>query len=158
MVVRARSGIALEEALVGLQLLRDALRVVEALDAEDELPALVLLLELREQARGLGIGERLAEALDVDADRVDADADPPAVDLEPVGLRVDAEDPQARRAEVARVVADLEADVVGAEHAAQQLLARGQEPVDLGRRERRVQEEADREPRLRARAASPGRA
>ena len=35
--------IALEEALVRLQLLRDALRVVEALDAEDELPLLVLL-------------------------------------------------------------------------------------------------------------------
>ena len=112
-------------------------------------------LELREQARRLGIGERLAEALDVDADRVDADAHAPAVDLEPVGLRVDAQDPQARRAEVARVVADLEADVVGAEHAAEQLLACRQEPVDLRGRERRVQEEADREPRL-ARAQHRG--
>ena len=49
---------------------------------------------------------------------------------------------------MARVVADLEADVVGAEHAAQELLARGQQPVDLGGRERDVQEEPDREPRL----------
>ena len=64
------------------------------------------------------------------------------------GLGVDAEHAQARRAEVACVVTDLEADVVGAEHAAQELLSRGQQPVHLGRRERDVQEEPDREPRL----------
>ena len=43
-------GILLEEALERLELLRDALRVVEPLDAEDEMAALVLLFELREQA------------------------------------------------------------------------------------------------------------
>ena len=67
------------------------------------------------------------------------------------GLGVDAEHAEARRAEVPRVVADLEAHVVGAEHAAQELLARREQPVHLGRRERDVQEEPDREPR-RARA------
>ena len=46
-----------------------------------------------------------------------------------------------------RVVADLEADVVGSEQPAQHLLARGQQAVHLGRREGRVQEEADRETR-----------
>ena len=102
-------GVLLEEALERVELLRDPLRVVEALDAENEPPALVLLLEIGQEPLGLGLGEHLAEAVDVDADRVDADADPTPVELEPVRLRVDAEHPQARRAEVARVVADLEA-------------------------------------------------
>ncbi len=84
-------GILLEEALERVQLLRDPLRVVEPLDAEHEPAALVLLLELGEEPLGLGIGEHLAEAVDVDPDRVDADADATPVDLEPVRLRVDAE-------------------------------------------------------------------
>ena len=151
-------GILLEEALERVELLRDPLRVVEALDTEDEPAALVLLLEIGKEPLGLGLGDHLAEALDVDADRVDADADAPPVELEPVGLRVDAEHAQARRAEVTRVVADLEAHVVGAEDAAEELLARGKQPVHLGRRERDVEEEADREPRRRARAASRARA
>ena len=46
-----------------------------------------------------------------------------------------------------RVVADLEAHVVGAEDASEELLALGKQPVHLGRRERDVEEEADREPR-----------
>ena len=53
---RARAlRVPLEQALEREQLLRDPLRVVEPLDAEDELAARVLLLELGEQARGLGI-------------------------------------------------------------------------------------------------------
>ena len=86
---------------------------------------------------------------------IDADADATAVELEPVRLGVDPEHAQARRAEVARVVADLEADVVRPEDAAQQLLARGQQAVDLRGRERDVQEEADRESR-RSRAQHRG--
>ena len=140
-------GILLEEALEGVQLLRDPLRVVEPLDAEDEPTSLVLALEVCEQPLGLRVGEHLAEALDVDADGIDADADAAAVELEPVRLGVDPEHAQARRAEVPRVVADLEADVVGPEDAAQELLARGQQAVDLRGRERDVQEEADRQPR-----------
>ena len=46
---------------------------------------------------------------------------------------------------MAGVVAGVEADVVGAEHAAQHLGPRRQQPVDLRRRERDVEEEADRE-------------
>ena len=68
-------GIALEEALERLQLVRDPLRVVEALDAEDEpaVPRTVRSNSARWRAVSV-LGERLAEALDVDADRVDADA------------------------------------------------------------------------------------
>ena len=124
-------GILLEEALERVKLLRDPLRVVEALDTENEPTALVLLLEIGEEPLGLGLGDHLAEAVDVDADRIDADADTPPVDLEPVGLRIDAEHPQTRRAEVARVVAHLEADVVGAEDAAEELLTLRKQPVHL---------------------------
>ncbi len=138
--------ILLEEALERLELLRNALRVVETLDSEHEPAALVLLLEIGEQSLRLGIGDDLAKAVHVDPDRIDADADAPAVELEPVRLGVDPEHAQARRAEVPRVVADLEADVVGAQHAAQELLSSRQQPVHLGRRERDVQEEPDREP------------
>ena len=150
-VVSARSGSCSRNRSNACELLRDALRVVEPLDAEDEPPALVLLLEVGEEPLGLRVREHLPEALDVDADRIDADPDPPAVELEPVRLRVDPEHAEARGAEVAGVVADLEAHVVGPEHSAQQLLPLGQQAVDLGRRERDVEEEADREPR-RARA------
>ena len=46
---------------------------------------------------------------------------------------------------MADVVAGVEADVVGAEDPAQELAPRRQQAVDLGGRERDVQEEADRE-------------
>ena len=84
-------GILLEEALERVELLRDPLRVVETLDAENEPTALVLLLEIGKEPLGLGLGDHLAEAVDVDADRIDADADATPVELEPVGLRIDAE-------------------------------------------------------------------
>ena len=107
---RARTRrVSLEEALVRDQLLRDPLRVVEPLDAEDESPPLVLLLELRVQPRRLGVCERRAKALDVDADRIDADSDVARRDVEPVRARVEPEHPEARRPEVPGVVADLEA-------------------------------------------------
>ena len=56
---RARATrILLEEALERLELLRNALRVVEPLDAEHEPAPLVLLLEIGEEPRRLGVGER----------------------------------------------------------------------------------------------------
>ena len=48
---------------------------------------------------------------------------------------------------MARVVADLEAHVVGTQHTAQELLPGGQQAIHLGRRERDMQEEPDRQPR-----------
>ena len=89
----------------------------------------------------------LPEPDGVDADRVDPYPHATAAGLDPVRLRVQPEDAQARRAEVACVVTHLEADVVGAQETAQHFLARREEAVDLGGREGRVQEEADREVR-----------
>ena len=141
-----------------MELLRDSLRVVEALDTENELAPLVLLLEIGQEPLCLGLGDHLAEAVDVDADRVDAYADAPPVELEPIGLRIETEHAQARRAEVTRVVADLEAHVVGAEDASEQLLALGKQPVHLGRRKRDVEKEADRKRPAPAPATSQARA
>ena len=76
---------------------------------------------------------------------IDADPDTARGDLERIGTRVEPEHAEARRPEVPRVVPDLEAHVVRAEDAAQQALALREEPVHLGRRERRVQEEPDRQ-------------
>ena len=145
---RRRAGesrVALEEALVREQLLRDALRVVEPLDSEHQPAARVLLLELGVEPRRLGVRERRAEPLDVDADGIDADPDTARGDLERVGTRIEPEHAETRRPKVSRVVPDLEAHVVRAEDAAQQALALREKPVHLGRRERRVQEESDRQ-------------
>ena len=72
------AGILLEESFEGEQLARDPLRVVEPLDPEHELASRVLLLELGEEPRGLGILEGRAKPRNVDPDRVDADARPSA--------------------------------------------------------------------------------
>ena len=53
----------------------------------------------------------------IDPDRVGADPDDAAAVLDPSGLGADPQHAQARRAEVLRVLAGVEADVVGAEQA-----------------------------------------
>ena len=132
-----------QHALERAKLVRHALRVVEPLDAEDQPATAVAVLQLLDEARRPRGGERAFEALHVDADRMDADADTTSLEADPVVFRGEPQDPEAGGAEVARVVVRVEADVVAAEHAEQQVLARRQQTVDLGRRERDVQEEAD---------------
>ena len=79
--------------------------------------------------------------------RQDLDAHRTAVVLEanvpPLELVREPEHPAAAGEEVARVVEGVEADEVGVEQGAQKLLAHGERLVDLGRGERRVQEEAE---------------
>ena len=106
-----------EDSLEGVELLRDALRVVEAFDPEHELLALVTLRQLRLDARRLRAMERLAKASDVDADRFDAEPDRAAVVRERIRFGLESEHPQAGRAEVSGVVPGVEPDVVGPEQA-----------------------------------------
>ena len=134
-----------EDPLERVDLLGDPLGVVEPLDAEDDLLAAVALLHLRLDLRRLRATERRAERLDVDPDREGADPDDAAVEVDLLRPGLHPEDPQAGGAEVPDVVAGMEADVVGAEHPAEELSPRGKEAVDLGRGKRHVQEEADRE-------------
>ena len=58
-------------------------------------------------------------------------------------LVVEAEHPLAAREEVARVLEEQEADEVGVEHRAEQLVALRQRAEDVGGGEGRVEEEAD---------------
>ena len=99
-------GVSLEKALECAQLLRDPLRVVETLHAQQERPVAKPVLQLLELARGGGITDRLAKGDRVDPDRVDADPDRPAVDLDRVRRRVEAQHTQAGRPEVTGVVGD----------------------------------------------------
>ena len=122
-----------------------------AVDAEDECAPRVLLLELLEEARRLGIsGPARNPSVSIPIGSTPIPTRRPA-HLDRVRLRVEPDDAQAGRAEVARVVADLEAHVVGAEEPAQDLLAQeeGGTPRTRGRA---VQEEADREPGARRRS------
>ncbi len=74
-----------------------------------------------------------------------ADPDDPAVEVDLLGLGLHPEDAQAGGAEVSDIIAGMEADVVCAEHPVQELPPGGKKAIDLGRGERNVEEEADRE-------------
>ena len=132
-----------QKDLEGVQLLRHALDVVEPVHADDQLHALKLALELGNALLHLGLLQALVELLRVDADGKRADADHLALELDPVRRRLEAEDARAAAKEVARVVVSVEADEVAVQGAEEQLVAHGQDAVDLAAREGRVQEEAD---------------
>jgi hypothetical protein len=106
-----------------------------------ELPA--QLLDLRVGLRRPG---QLRELLHVDRDRRRGGADHPAVaQVQLVAAHPGAvldEQPAAGADEVPAVAVGVEADDVGAEQAAQQLLAPRDAGEDVRRRPRRVQEEA----------------
>ncbi|GJC77235.1 hypothetical protein ColLi_00073 [Colletotrichum liriopes] len=136
-------GVHFEEALKGLQLLGHAADAVEAVAADDDLLALVQLLEgVVLVGDGVGPGVHLA-LVGVDADGEDADLDAGAVGVDAAAVGGEAEDAGAAAGEVARVAVGLEADEVGAEDALQHLLAARQAAQELGAREGRVQEEGD---------------
>jgi hypothetical protein len=59
---------------------------VESLGRPDELSPFVLSRSRSARWRAVWIGEDVAEAGDVDPDRIDADPDAPTVEVEPVGL------------------------------------------------------------------------
>ena len=155
-------GVLLEQRLDREQLLRDALDVVEPVDAEQHLHPVELRLQLGDPRAHLWALDAALEALRVDADREGVDAHRVALDAAAlrIGERpvprdvpraqrdVPAEQVGARVQEVARVLVDVEAEEVGAEQPLQELAPHRQHPEDLRRRPRRVQEPADAQPRL----------
>src|SRR6059058_2167106 len=134
-----------QQAVEGEETPRDALRVVEAVDRQQD-GAVSGAAERAHFARHLGVGGHAGEPRGVDAHRKDPQADGALFQLRAVHVDRDAEDAQQRRGEVAHVRRGVEADQVGAEHALEQPLAVGQRAEDLRPREGDVQEEADARP------------
>lgn len=60
--------VLIQEHFEGVQLLRDALDVVQTVDSDDELDALELLLQLRDSLLDRGLLQSLGELLRVDSD------------------------------------------------------------------------------------------
>ena len=111
-----RCGIQLEQALDGPQSMRDSLRVVEPVDAQQDGPPFEAAPEPRDVALDVGCARRLREPGRVDRDRVRAKLDestvcraqPAAFDSESL-VRC-----EARAPEVVAVRGGVERDHVGA--------------------------------------------
>ena len=137
---------SLEQLLVGLEPVPDALGVVEAVDAEHEhlgiAQARADLAGALHDVRSLG---ELLEALEVDGDGDGGRAHPAVASLDgdDVALRADAQQLAAGAHEVARVGLALEAEEVGPEEAVEQLGAPRQLGEELDRREGDVVEPPD---------------
>jgi hypothetical protein len=135
--------VAADQLLEGEEAARDALRVVEPVDAEDQRTA------LRPGAQRLRLGDdggllrRRREALGIDAHREGPEPDLPRADADTVALGRDAEHAQERRREVAQVRRRVKADEVRAEESLENLLAERQRAEHLGGGKRNVEEVAD---------------
>lgn len=125
-----------------MQFLWDTLDVVQSVDTDDDFLTLERLLQLAYSVLDLLFQEAVLEGGDVDTDREGTDVDEPALVLDTVGQSVDVQDSLDGGQEVARVVVSVEAEEVAAQHTSQDLLSDRQDSVDLGGRERRVQEPA----------------
>ena len=122
----------------------DALRVVEPVDAEEQL---LRVPELGAQGRGPGPGCRdrwpVPRRGVVDGDGERADVHPAAIDVDRAATPAHARDLPGQTGEVRRPARDLEADQVGAEQALQDLAPPRELQEQLAGRERDVQEEPD---------------
>ena len=138
-------GLPLEEALEAAQPLDDSLRVVEAVDPEQDHLAAEVVPETRGALAARRLGGLGPEALVVDADGQRRHPHVPARQADG-GRVVDhghVEVLAHTGEEVADVRVGLEAEQVGSEQAAEQLLAPAQDAEDRRRRERDVPEDAE---------------
>ena len=139
-------GVAVEHPLVGQEPAGDALGVVEPVHAHQD-PHAAVAADRLGLAFDRGIGGHGGERLRVHAHREDAEPHLAAGELHPVDLDRDAEDVGERDGEMTQVRRGVEADEVGAEHALEHSVARGQGPEQLLGGERDVEEEPDARPR-----------
>ena len=140
----AIGGPAFQQRLDAADALRQALCVVEPVDADDERLVVGVAgkqLQFRRARIALRVGR---ESLRIDADRESVDGERPAETLQPPVVQPPhAEVLDGVAGEVLAVAHGLEADEVVGEEGAGELLVVRQRRDDLGRREGDVEEEAD---------------
>jgi hypothetical protein len=98
-----------QKHLERMQLLRDALDVVQPVHADDDLATLEPVLELFEPVVDLGVAQSVDKLHRLDTDGVSPDLGVSAFKLDSVGHGLEAEDAGARGEEVAGVVVCVEA-------------------------------------------------
>mmetsp|Transcript_40733 Transcript_40733/g.67366 ORF Transcript_40733/g.67366 Transcript_40733/m.67366 type:complete len:529 (+) Transcript_40733:1744-3330(+) len=136
-------GVPLKEQLEAQQLVGHALDVVQPVHAQQDLAPLESLHQLLDAGDGGGLGQLVGDVVRVDADGVHAEGHEvvPVLDAPRGGL--DLQHPGAGGEEVAGVVVGMEPHEVRAGQTLQQLVAHGQDAVDLRAWEWGVEEPAD---------------
>ena len=137
------SGDAAQQAAERLQPFRDALRVVQPIHRDDELAAGVSRAQLIDAPSHVALLRQGDPLLGRDPDRERLEAHAAALREDAVHAALEPEHLEQRAAEVVQVSVRLERDLVGAEHAAEDLLALRQDPEGLARGERDMEEEPD---------------
>mmetsp|Transcript_110252 Transcript_110252/g.322685 ORF Transcript_110252/g.322685 Transcript_110252/m.322685 type:complete len:285 (-) Transcript_110252:425-1279(-) len=144
--VRSPVWVHVEEAAEGHQLVRDALHVVQAVYAQDHLPTSVLHVQLLDLLSDLRQLQRLREVHRGDAYGNRGASDYATADRGGINAmcgNLQGGQLHASAKKVPEVVIHVETKQVCVEKAFNDLLSPGERPVDLGRREGRVQEPAD---------------
>jgi hypothetical protein len=134
-----------QEPPVRPEALGNALGVVEAIDREEDAASLEAATELpKSRPHRLVALQQAHERLGSDADGAGLELHRPPLEKEPVHAARQTQDPEDGGAEVGEVPVGLKGGVVGPQHTEEELLAVGEDPEDLRRREGDVEEEADR--------------
>src|SRR6266571_1136640 len=133
----------LEEPAERLELLRDALRVIEAGNREEELRRPEGLAEPRDRADRRRSDRRGGERLDVDPQGEDVGLDDAVFRGDRPDATLIAETAPHAPDERAHVIVRVEPDEVGAEHASEEIAVPRKETEDVVRRERDMKEESD---------------
>ncbi len=119
-------GVVLEERVVGLEAAQDVLRELEPVHTQEQLRVAPPRAQLLAERLHLRRGGRTSQRRRVERDRVRADEDPAAVDVDPTRSDVDVHVVQGvphAQQEALDPRIGLEAEDVGTEHAAEQVLA-----------------------------------
>lgn len=136
-------GVFGQKDFEGVELLRHAFDVVEAVDTNDEFDTFEFALEGSNTFLDLGGLQAFDEFIRVNADGECSDCDEASVPVYAVGCCGGVEDPRAAAEKVAGIVVCVEADEVAVEKTRQQRLPYRQNTVDFTTGEWRMQEEAD---------------
>src|SRR5208282_1563762 len=135
--------IILKKAIKGLDPIRDALGIVEPIDAKDETTSAEALLDLRGERRPRCIARHPGVNRCLDTNRECAHTDPEPIDFVSPATNL----PRALRdqiaTEIVAIVLRLKSDEIVIGKASEYFPVRGQRLQNVGRSERNMQEEPD---------------